>query len=126
MWTVDGRIARKALAPDSAAVRFMDRSQYVFMNFWTPTWMPWGENLDLSSMPWFVQFDFVEAYSFNQDTRGFDLLWRDDFDSLDLDRWFVSDQKVFGGSDSWFVSRNVYTENGSLVLRMEPSDQFLQ
>jgi hypothetical protein len=43
----------------------MDKEQVLMMNYWTPTWSPWGDNLDDSTMPWYVQYDFVEVYSYN-------------------------------------------------------------
>jgi hypothetical protein len=99
------------------------------MNFWTPTWMPWGEGVDLNSMPWFVHYDYVEAYTYNWNTHGFDFAWRDNFDYFDTGRWVISDWWNFGGSDTMFMHNNVYVENGNLVLRMDHqyhNNEFLQ
>lgn len=40
-------------------------------------------------MPWTADIDFVEAYNYNEETKDFELAWRDDFngDHLDTSRW---------------------------------------
>ena len=53
------------------------------MNFWVPTWSPWGDNLNQSSMPWELRYDWVEVYGYNESSRQFEFWWRDDFDYLD-------------------------------------------
>ena len=64
-WKVDGILSRKTLATDSAGVRFMNKSQVLMMNFWTPCWSPWGDRLDDLTMPWYVQYDYVEVHSYD-------------------------------------------------------------
>ena len=56
---------RKTWAADSAGVRFMNKSQVLMMNFWTPCWSPWGDRLNDASMPWYVEYDYVEVYSYD-------------------------------------------------------------
>ena len=53
------------------------------MNFWTPTFHAWGADLTVEDMPWYVLFDYVEVYSYNDDKNEFDFLWRDDFHKFD-------------------------------------------
>ena len=64
-WKVDGTEVRKTWAADSAGVRFMNKSQVLMMNFWTPCWSPWGDRLNDTSMPWYVQYDYVEVYTYD-------------------------------------------------------------
>lgn len=72
-------------------------------------------------MPWYTRYDYVEAYSWDS-TDGYNLLWRDDFDTIDTSRWFVSDGWTFDQNSSTFITSNVYTEDGNLVLRMHRTD----
>ena len=55
------------------------------MNFWTPTFTPWNEGLNPTTMPFYVYYDYVETYSYNSSTKGFDLLWREDFNGSAID-----------------------------------------
>ena len=84
----------------------MNKDCNLMMNFWTPTWQPWGQNYDNSSMPWYVHYDYVETYTYNYQTKGFDFAWRDDFsnDWVDTNRWQISNWWNFGGSDTMFMS----------------------
>ena len=88
-WNVDGAPVRKSYASQSAGVRFLTQYCNLMMNFWTPTWNPWGEDLNLSSLPWYVEYDYVEVWNYNQSTKGFEFAWRDDFntDTIDYSRW---------------------------------------
>ncbi len=65
------------------------------MNFWTPTFPGWRDNRDPSTMPWYVNYDYVETYTYDINTKQFILNWRDDFNSLDLNRWQVIDNSGF-------------------------------
>ena len=53
------------------------------MNFWTPTFHAWGAELTADDMPWYVLFDYVEVYSYNNEKNEFDFEWRDDFAKFD-------------------------------------------
>ena len=99
----------------------MDKDQVIMMNFWTPCWSPWGDNLDDSSMPWYVEYDYVETYDYDINTKAFNLRFRDDFDgsSINTSRWYVSDNWGFQDNSSLFVKDHVYQQNGNLVLKME-------
>lgn len=63
------------------------------MNFWTPSYEVWANGFIDFSMPWQALYDYVEVYSFDEDTLSFDLLWRDDFNYFDETRWKKSDNK---------------------------------
>ena len=71
-------------------------------------------------MPWYVLYDYVEVFVYNEHLHEFELHWRDDFDAFDSGRW----HKASGGfeaNSSSFHPSNVYTEHGNLVIKM---DQF--
>jgi hypothetical protein len=84
-------------------------------------------------MPWYARYDYVEYWEYvppeqwdstpdaNQ-WHPFRETWRDDFDTFDETRWTASEDWTFGVNDVTFWSSQVYTEDGSLVLKMEPRD----
>ena len=73
------------------------------MNFWTPTFAGWGDGRDPSSMPWYVNYDYVETYHYNTSTKQFTFAWKDDFNSLDFKRWIVSDNWTFNDNSTKFM-----------------------
>ena len=89
------------------------------MNFWTPTWSPWGDNFDDADMPWYTRYDWVKVETYNAETGDFEFYWQDDFDSFDNSKWRKSELWTFGGNSSTFYTNQVYTEDGHLVLKME-------
>ena len=101
----------------------MNKSAHLEMNFWTPTWDNWGHGRDPSSMPWFVYYDYIEVYSYDHNSKQFKLHWRDDFtsNSVDYNRWAVSDGATFDSNSSMFVKSHVYQKDGSLVFKMDKS-----
>jgi len=90
------------------------------MNFWTPTFESWGKGLDAKDMPWYVLYDYVETFTYNNETKGFDFHWRDNFDTFDSNRWHKSDNTTFDANSTTFRATQAYIEKGNLVLKMEP------
>ena len=90
------------------------------MNFWTPTFQSWGQGLDATNMPWYVLYDYVETFTYNSETNGFDFHWRDDFITFDPDRWHKSDNTTFDANSTTFRASQSYISQGHLVLKMEP------
>jgi len=80
------------------------------MNFWTPTFSGWGDGRNDSTMPWYTEYDYVEVYSYNWGTKGFDFAWRDDFNNswIDTSRWYVSDGWGFESNSCTFFKSQVY------------------
>jgi len=118
-WRVDNKEVRRVKSEDPS-VELTDKPQSVVMNFWTPVFESWGKDLDAKDMPWTVEYDYVETYTYCTKENTFDFHWRDEFDTLDTKRWNVSDNKIFGGSSTTFRSSQVSVNNGNLVLTMEP------
>lgn len=119
-WSVDDKEVRHVNAGDPA-VDNMRKEQSLRMNFWTPTFHSWGQGLDAADMPWYLLYDYVEVYNYNEDSKKFELNWRDDFDQFDETRW----HKASGGFDansSVFHPENVSVKAGNLVLKMEPDE----
>ena len=118
-FVIDGTEVRHLDAKNVEAVRWINKAQSLRMNFWTPTFESWGEGFAPMDMPWYVLYDYVEVFVYNQYKNEFELHWRDDFDAFDSGRW----HKASGGfeaNSSSFHPANVYTEHGNLVIKMEP------
>lgn len=90
------------------------------MNFWPPTWSPWGDGFSSAGMPFYVHYDYVKTWTYNSQTDGFDEHWTDDFNGgIDYSRWKVSDGWSFDGNNAIFSYDGCWTENGNLVFRMD-------
>ena len=116
-WFVDGELKRTAT--DTPGTRFMNKDQHLMMNFWTPTWSPWNLGMNDWDMPWYVFYDYVEVYSYDESTGEFVFEWRDDFDLLNLSRWEVSNYWTFGGNSTMFMKGQVTCAGGDLILTMQ-------
>lgn len=82
------------------------------MNFWTPKWEQWGKGLNDATMPWYTRYEYVEAYDYNQDTKEFVLRFRDDFETLNLSRWNVSNNWTFPENSTVFMENHAYVLDG--------------
>jgi hypothetical protein len=104
------------------------------MNFWIPNFHDWNEGFDPDDgMPWSARYDYVEYWEYvpqadwpttdgaNQ-WHPFKQTWRDDFDTFDETRWVASEDWTFSVNEVTFWESQVYTEDGSLVLKLEPRD----
>ena len=120
-FSVDGHEVRHLPATSVEAVNFLNKAQSIRMNFWTPTFHSWASGFDPIDMPWYLLFDYIEVYTYDELLHQFDFHWRDDFDAFDSGRW----HKASGGfeaNSSVFYPSQVYTSGGNLVLKMEPID----
>lgn len=90
------------------------------MNFWTPTFDSWGKGFDAADMPWEVKYDYVETFTWNTHTNGFDFHWRDDFTTFDSERWHKSDNTTFDANSTTFRASQANIHDGHLTLTMEP------
>jgi len=52
------------------------------------------------------------------------LIFREDFDSYDPERWVKADDKTWEEMDSVFVEEYAYVEDGKLMLKLEKSSEF--
>jgi len=118
-WSIDNREVRRVTGSDPA-LKYMNKGQSVMMNFWTPTFESWGKGFNPEDMPWYLLYDYVETYTWNSETNGFDFHWRDDFVTFDPNRWHKSDNTTFDSNSTTFHSSQAYVEGGHLVLKMEP------
>lgn len=118
-WSVDNKEVRRVQS-DEPAIKYMKKGQSVMMNFWTPTFESWSKGFSAAEMPWYVEYDYVETYTWNTETSGFDFHWRDNFDTFDSHRWHKSDNTTFDANSTTFRGSQAYVKNGHLVLKMEP------
>ena len=118
-WSIDNMEVRR-VRTDDPSVKHMTKGQSVMMNFWTPTFESWGNGFDAADMPWYVRYDYVETYTWNTETKGFDFHWRDDFGTWDAQRWHKSDNTTFDANSTTFRASQAYIEDHHLVLKMEP------
>ena len=120
-FSIDGNEVRHLAGDAVEAIKYMDKKQTLRMNFWTPTFESWGKGFKAEDMPWYVLYDYVEVFTYNEHLNEFEFHWRDDFESFDADRW----HKASGGfeeNSSVFDPSQVFTSHGNLILKMEPLD----
>ena len=72
-------------------------------------------------MPWYLLFDYVEVFTYDEADNEYHLHWRDDFETFNTDRWYKADGG-FDSNSSVFHPENVSVKSGNLVLKMEPGD----
>ena len=121
-WSLDGHEVRR-IKSDDPSVKYMNKGQSLMMNFWTPTFDSWGHGFHPIDMPWYCIYDYVETYTYNHGTNGFDFHWKDNFDSFDTARWHKSDNTTFDHNSTTFRASQAFVHSGNLVLKMEPDDQ---
>jgi hypothetical protein len=120
-WSIDNKEVRR-MKTDDPAVEALNKGQSVMMNFWTPTFESWGKGFNAADMPWYVLYDYVETYTWNSHTNGFDFHWRDDFTTFNASRWHKSDNTTFDANSTTFRASQAYIDSGHLVLKMEPDE----
>lgn len=120
-YTIDGVEVRHTTV-DDPAVTNMHKAQSLRMNFWTPTFQNWGNDLDPVDMPWYVLYDYVEVFKYDEEAKEFVPHWRDEFEHFDYGRWHKANGG-FESNSSVFHPSNAYTSAGHLVLKMEPEEE---
>ena len=123
-WKVNGEVVRKT--EDTYDVHFLTHEMNLFMNFWSPTYAGWGDDFSDANMPFYTTYDYVKVETYNTETGSFEWHWRDDFDSLDEDRWVRSNGWGYSSSSSSFSKNQVYTHDGNLVIKMQKPNAELE
>lgn len=74
---------------DGDQVKFMTEQQTLRFNLWASKTPSWTGKFTGIGLPIEQQIDYVRAYSYDEATKGFTLLWQDDFegDALNSERW---------------------------------------
>lgn len=118
-WFVDGQEVYRQTGEHVDSLHY---SQKIMMNIWNPIYSDWVGAWDPVILPRFSYYDYV---SYAEYTPGggdigtganFTLLWRDDFDSYNSERWEKSHNHTWGGNQSLFIEDNIHFENGYMIL----------
>ena len=114
-WRVDGyEIYRQ----NDLRVTKLYIPQNIMMNFWPPVWADWAGVLDANKLPLYAVYDWVKVYSYTPGQNdNFTFLWKDEFNSIDPNRWILSNS-TFGSNLADFKSSNVVARDGYLILCM--------
>ena len=104
---------------DADQVAFLTEDQSLRFNLWVSKSSAWtGKWAGGVGLPVEQQIDYVRVYSYDAATKGFTMLWQDDFDGEDIDpqHW---------GKGDWEMERvnlrpdNVIVENGVCRLILD-------
>ena len=97
--------------------------QKIMMNIWQPTWVDWVGEFDSDILPVYAFYDWVKYYAYvagsgNTGTdNNFILLWEDDFDSWNTERWQKATH-TFDNNNVDFIEDNVVFQYGHMILCM--------
>ena len=97
--------------------------QKIMMNIWQPTWVDWVGEFDEDILPVYAYYDWVKYYAYVQGTgnagtdNNFIMLWEDDFDDWDTDRWQKATH-TFDNNNVDFIEENVVFYDGYMILCM--------
>ncbi len=117
-WFIDGA---EVYRQTQAHIAEFVHAQKIMMNIWPPSWEPWAGKLDDRALPVFAYYDWVSYASYTPGSgntgtnNNFTLIWKDDFDFWDQDRWEKATH-TFGGNNCDFTPENVVFKNGYLIL----------
>ena len=126
-WTPD----YVAFFVDEQVIRWVDNFyadslyhyQKIMMNIWQPTWVDWVGEFDSDILPVYAFYDWVKYYAYvsgsgNTGTdNNFILLWEDDFDSWNTERWQKATH-TFDNNNVDFIEENVVFQYGHMILCM--------
>ncbi|MEW5925526.1 MAG: family 16 glycosylhydrolase, partial [Candidatus Zixiibacteriota bacterium] len=117
-WFVDGIEVYRQTQSHVAQFKY---GQKIMMNIWPPSWAPWAGVLDDRMLPVFAYYDWVSYASYTPGAgncgtdNNFTLLWKDEFDSWDQERWEKATH-TWAGNNSDFMPENAVFANGCLIL----------
>ncbi|MEL7448426.1 MAG: family 16 glycosylhydrolase [Pseudomonadota bacterium] len=118
-WFVDGTLK---YTQDATYVSGLIYPMRIMMNLWAADNPAWVGSWDPSVMPAQSSYDYVRYYAYTPGSgnagtgNNFTLSWSDSFDTLDTERWEVSEFAGFGGNFCTFVSANADVAGGQLEL----------
>lgn len=96
------------------------------INIWAGDWS-WSGEFDESKTPGYTYVDYIEVYDYTPGTGQGDFTsrWRDDFNSLESNRWWFANW-TFDRAINDFIPANAATRNGKLVLALTGENQTAQ
>ena len=120
---------------DEQSVRWIDNFyvdslyhyQKIMMNIWQPIYEEWVGEFDEGILPVYAYYDWVKYYMYVPGTgnygtdNNFFLLWGDEFETWDTDRWQKANH-TFDGNNCDFIYENVVFYDGYLILCLTTPD----
>ena len=106
---------------DNFYIDSMYREQKIMMNIWQSTSVEWAGSFSTSTLPTYAYYDWVKYYLWVDGTgnagtnNDFILLWEDNFDSWDTNRWEKATH-TWDGNNSDFIHDNVVFMSGYMIL----------
>ena len=117
-WFVDGA---EVYRQTGAHIEQLNLPQKLMMNIWNPQYPNWAGVWDEKVLPAFAFYDWSSYASFTPDSGNvgtdgnFTLLWRDEFNDWDKNRWDKATH-TWGGNGSDFIHENAVFKDGKLIL----------
>ena len=117
-WFIDGELVLEQTH------NFIPQLQYpmrIFMNLWAVSLPTWTGEWDPAFLPGMSKYDYVKYYEFTPGfgvygtNNNYSLVWEDNFDNLDDERWDV-DEGGNVGPLCTFRAQNINVINGELIL----------
>ena len=106
---------------DNFYIDSMYREQKIMMNIWQSTSVEWAGSFSTSTLPTYAYYDWVKYYLWVDGTgnagtnNDFILLWEDNFDSWDTNRWGKATH-TWDGNNADFIHDNVVFMSGYMIL----------
>ncbi len=123
-WLIDGVVVRKTerdFNDAKAQVSALSREQSLRFNLWSSESVSWSGDFDEKILPVHQFIDWVKVYSYTkgegENGSDFTLLWQDEFDSFDENRW-AKGRWTFEGNRAVMSPKNVNIVDGHLVLSL--------
>jgi hypothetical protein len=117
-WFIDGVEVYRRTQSDIAGFIY---PQKIGMDIWQPSYITWSGQLDDRVLPVFAYYDWASYSVYTPDAgnigtgNNFTLQWKDEFDSLDHNRW-EKYTGTFAGNNCDFIPENVVLQDGSMIL----------
>ena len=117
-WFIDGK---EVYRQTDTHILTLTRAQKIMMNIWLPQYQDWVGTFNPYSLPAFAYYDWVSYSSYtpgngNYGTnKNFTLLWKDDFDFENTNRWERATH-TFTGNNVNFVKENIVFKDGLMIL----------
>ena len=103
---------------DADQVKFLTEEESLRFNLWASKTPSWTGKFTGVGLPIEQQIDYVRVYSYDAATKGFTMLWQDDFDGEDIDpqRWTVGNWEM---ENVTYRSENIVVQNGVCRIIMD-------
>lgn len=118
-WEIDSvEVRRDSIGLTKAQVEDLTESQSLRFNLWASKTPSWTGAFTGEGLPVEEHIDYVRVYSYDEASKGFNLLWQDDFEGedLDLNRWAKGNWDM---ENVKYRTKNIRVENGFAKIRLD-------